>query len=352
MHLIDHNGLGGAQRLLVGIVRQYPQQQVIPLRIKLPALFSPAARQSDAYWRRTFLSTLVVSGQIRYILEKQNVEILHCHLQASWMAGVFLSRFCEQKGIGLLFHEHNPYVIHSPIYRRLVRLAGKAGKIIAVSEHIRQQLIDCGVPAQQVYLLPNYVDAQDFAISPSESINPLFKKGANRILGFTGRIVKEKGWVYALQVLEALADMPLELWFAGTGGEENKARRWVKKHGLQARVRFLGFVQEMGTFYRTIDILIHPALEEPFGLAPLEAQACGVAVVAFQFQGSVELFGEDSARLCPPGDINALVKATRSVLMDENLQRALISRGYINVRRFSPEKFFNGLEQIYRDVLP
>ena len=351
LHLIDHNGLGGAQRLVAGILKKYPQQAVIPLRIKQPGLFAPAAWQRDAFWRTTFLSNLAAIGQIRYFLEKQKVEILHCHLQASWMTGLTLRAFCERKGIALLFHEHNPYVFHSSVYRRLVKLAGKAGKIIAVSEHIRQRLMACGVPAEQVYLLHNFVDPQDFAMPSSTTADSFFAKGENRILGFSGRLVKEKGWIYALQVLEALGDIPLELWIAGRGKEENKAHHWVKVHGLAERVRFLGFVQEMGAFYRALDLLIHPALEEPFGLAPLEAQACGVAVVSFQFQGSAELFGENSAWLCPPADIDALVDAIRSILGDENLRRDLISRGYINIRRFSPTNFYIGLERIYRDVL-
>ncbi len=351
IHLIDHNGLGGAQRLVAGIHRHYPSQQIIPLRMKMPSLFPYNIAQAQSFWQRTLISNLAVLWQVRSVLRQEKFDILHCHLQASWMAGLLLRRICTTKRVALVFHEHNPYASHSPIYRMLVRQAAQAGKIIAVSAHIRDQLIASGAAAQQIYLLPNFIDPQDLAESASGPAQRFVGSRENRILGFSGRLVRQKGWMYGLRVIEHFKSYPLELWIAGNGKEINKARNWVRKHGLTEQVRFWGFVKDMGNFYRALDILIHPALEEPFGLAPIEAQACGVAVVAFRFQGSAEVFGEDSAWLCPLGDINELINAVQRLLNDEDMRQDLIARGYVNALRFAPAPFFTKLERIYQDIL-
>ncbi|MFZ5808553.1 MAG: glycosyltransferase [Chloroflexota bacterium] len=348
LHLIDHNGLGGAQRLLRGILIHRPQDMVLPLRLKTPALFPASDFLSQAGWRHTYLNYFSVLPQVYRLIQAGSVDILHCHLQASFTVGLMLRRICAKKNIALIFHEHNPYMAHHAVYRRLVRAAGGAGLMLAVSPQTQGALISCGLPEERVVLLPNFIDVDQLRLSEKPSISMSQKQAGKWTVGFAGRLVVEKGWRYALEAIARLSSFPIELRIAGEGKEMAQAKRWVAERGLESRVRFLGVVTDMAAFYRSLDVLLHPAIEEPFGLSPLEAQACGVPVVAFCFAGSDFIFGTDSALLCPIGDVECLAEMLRQILMDISLREALIEKGKQNVQRFHPITFFDSLNEIYQ----
>lgn len=350
LHLIDHNGLGGAQRLLRGILKHRPQDTALPLRLKNPGLFPASIFVSQAGWRHTYLNYFSVLPQLYRLIHAGSVDILHCHLQASFTVGVMLRRISANKNIAMIFHEHNPYAPHKAMYRRLVRAAGRAGLMLAVSPHTQQALISCGLPEERVILLPNFIDVDQLRITEKPSISMSQKQTGKWTVGFAGRLVAEKGWRYALEAVARLSSFPIELRIAGDGKEMAQARRWVAERGLDSRVRFLGVVTDMAAFYRSLDVLLHPAIEEPFGLSPLEAQACGVPVVAFRFGGSDFIFGTDSALLCPIGDVACLAEMLRQVLMDVSLRKALIEKGKQNVQRFHPTAFFDSLDKVYQLV--
>ena len=350
LHVIDHNGLGGAQRLVSDILRYRPQDQFFPLRLKQPSLFIPNPNSSNAL-SRSQLNFFYALRQLYGYLQSGKFQILHCHLQASWLAGLLLRNTCAKKGIPTLFHEHNPYIAHTSLYKNLVRSAAKRGRMIAVSPYIQNELITVGVPENNIFLLPNFVDPTKFKPCQSKSSDLVQKNPSKIILGFAGRLNPQKGWQFAFQALKQLTSRPVELWVAGEGADEIKARHWVAQQELEEQIKFLGMVKDMPAFYQAIDVLIHPVVEEPFGLVPIEAQACQVPVVAFAFRGSEYLFQPGSAMLCPLGDSVALANAVENILDDPQVRQSLIQRGTQNAQRFSSTAFFQRLEKIYQQVL-
>jgi glycosyltransferase involved in cell wall biosynthesis len=76
-------------------------------------------------------------------------------------------------------------------------------------------------------------------------------------------------------------------------------------------VRFLGFVEQprLIRLYAAADVAVVPSREEPFGLAALEALACGLPVVASSVGGLTEYVDESVGRLVPPDNPGALAYA-------------------------------------------
>ncbi|MGB9639466.1 MAG: glycosyltransferase family 4 protein, partial [Anaerolineales bacterium] len=346
LHLIDHDGLGGAQRIIQGILRHRPQDQVLPLRHKLPQMFSSINGENLGICQGSLMNYPVSIWRLFKKLRSGEVDILHCHLQAAFIVGALMQPYCKRKKIPLVFHEHNPYATSSIWYRALVRHAARIGHVIAVSPFIYHTLSTSGVPVERLTLLPNFIDLRAGDIN---NTSPALREpqGVKGIIGMAARFVPEKGWEYAFQAIDKLRDAGVELWIAGVGKDLARAKRWVFDHNLQAQIRFLGVVEDMPQFYRSLDVLIHPALHEPFGLVPLEAQAYGVPVILFEYPGSRDIFTERSVVFCPPGDVNALVIAIRSVLQEEKVRQALIQNGYKNVERYRPTPYFEALENFY-----
>jgi D-inositol-3-phosphate glycosyltransferase len=91
----------------------------------------------------------------------------------------------------------------------------------------------------------------------------------------------------------------------GTGEDEASLRDIVKRLGLGSRVVFQGQVDgpTLAGLYRQSSLFLHGAVSEPFGIAPLEAIACGTPVIAHKSGGLTEFVNENCGRLIASLDV-------------------------------------------------
>jgi glycosyltransferase involved in cell wall biosynthesis len=129
-------------------------------------------------------------------------------------------------------------------------------------------------------------------------------------------------------------------------------RRAVVATRVAPYVRFLGFVPTatLKVFYRAATVFAFPSLYEGFGLAPLEAMACGTPVVASSVPSLVEAVG-DAAELVTPDNVFDIARGLRATLLDDSHRRNLKQAGYEQVKRFDWEKTGRAVLDIYREIL-
>jgi glycosyltransferase involved in cell wall biosynthesis len=148
---------------------------------------------------------------------------------------------------------------------------------------------------------------------------------------YCGRLDERKGLHTAVEALALLPpDATLEV--IGRGDPEYRARldSLVTRLGLDGRVRFDVAAREaLGDRYRASDVVVFPTIwEEPFGLVPVEAMACGTPVVATGTGGSGEFLADEAnCLLVPPADPAALAAAVTRLAGDEELCARLIEGG-------------------------
>lgn len=119
-------------------------------------------------------------------------------------------------------------------------------------------------------------------------------------LGMAARLEPIKGVAMAIQALALLRNhgRAVTLSIAGDGPERARLEALVAGLGVTDFVRFEGLVVDMGAFYRNIDLLVHPALREPFGQIAVEANAHGCPAVVAAVDGLVEVIAHDVTGLC------------------------------------------------------
>jgi glycosyltransferase involved in cell wall biosynthesis len=99
-------------------------------------------------------------------------------------------------------------------------------------------------------------------------------------------------------------------------------------------VTVTGHVADPATAYHAMDVFVHLGGPEGFGLTVLEALACGVPVVAYDWGAIPEVFG-DLVRLVPPRDVGAAVRAVATLLEDTAKRNDLVRTG----RRAAEQRF-------------
>ncbi len=128
-------------------------------------------------------------------------------------------------------------------------------------------------------------------------------------------------------------------------------RRAVVATRVAPYVRFLGFVpiDTLKVFYRAATLFAFPSLYEGFGLAPLEAMACGTPVVASSVPSLVEAVGE-AAELVTPDNVFDIARGLRNTLLDQAHREGLIRAGHEQAKRFNWEQTGRAVLDIYREI--
>jgi len=192
------------------------------------------------------------------------------------------------------------------------------------TEKARQSLIKEGVKKEKISLIRLGVDLERFR--PRKGIN------AQKItVLFVGRLVEEKGILDLYDAFKKVysVDKNLQLMIVGRGGLENKLKKMIREDGLE-KVIFLGeeSYQKMAAVYRRADIFVFPSKttktwEEQYGMALVEAMACGLPTVAYRSGAIGELIGKNGI-LVEENDIEGLAYNLRRLVTDRSLR---IKRG-------------------------
>jgi glycosyltransferase involved in cell wall biosynthesis len=120
---------------------------------------------------------------------------------------------------------------------------------------------------------------------------------------------------------------------------------------LPTGAHHLGYVDrdDLPALYGSATVLAYPSVYEGFGLPPLEAMACGTAVVGYDIAPLREVLG-DAAVLVRPADDESLARSLRALFADEDQRRELVGRGLARARRFTWAATAASTAAIYRQL--
>jgi alpha-1,3-rhamnosyl/mannosyltransferase len=259
--------------------------------------------------------------------------------------------------IHLRFPVRHRHVL-APLYARvMLRLAvRRARRLITVSESTRQDLVErLGARPERIRVIPNGVGPPfGPAEAPGASDPTLEALGVARpYFLFAGNPLPHKNLA---RLLEAFAGLPPALGRLVLVGIPPAARAAVDAllaaPGLRARVHVLAPVAPpvLVRLYQHATVVVCPSLWEGFGLAALEAMACGAPVIAAKRGGLPEVVG-DAGVLIDPLNVDALREAMYTLAGQEPLRAALRARGLARARAFSWRHVAEATVAVYREAL-
>ena len=189
-------------------------------------------------------------------------------------------------------------------------------RIIANSHRGKREIVDhYGYPADRIHVIHNGVDCERFRPPAERTVSQRVR------LLFVGTGFERKGLPFAIQALSQLPPH-VELKIVGKG-DVARYQRMASSAEVAGRIQFLGKDQDMPLLYQSADVLVHPAVYEPFANVCMEAMASGLPVVTSRINGVSEVIepGKNGAIIEKPEDIDALAAAIRPFL-DEKTRRS------------------------------
>lgn len=194
--------------------------------------------------------------------------------------------------------------------------------LIANTRGIAAYLMANGWSAERVHYLPN------FPTVAAAGAPALTEKRPDAPLALAlGRLHRNKGFDVLLEALARAAG--IHLWLAGDGPERAALERRARQAGVESRVRFLGWRDDVPALLAACDFLVVPSRHEPLGNTIVEAWAANRPVIASETAGPKELIvADETGLLVPPDDPRALALALDRLAEDVNLRRRLAAAGH------------------------
>ncbi|HEX4937740.1 MAG TPA: glycosyltransferase [Candidatus Kapabacteria bacterium] len=220
---------------------------------------------------------------------------------------------------------------------------------VGITKGICQHLIDGGMPAERVFNIPNFADERPVQPLPRDS----FDTPADRpLLVAAGRLHVNKGFDTLLHALQKVPDATL--WLAGAGPEEAALKSLCQQLGLNDRVRFLGWRNDVTTLMKTADVFVCPSRHEGLGSIVMESWAHECPIVATRSQGPGEVIeNEATGLLTDIDDVDQLAAALNRTLGDADLRDRLRRQAHAHYQaHYSKAVIVEAYHKLYTTIRP
>lgn len=227
------------------------------------------------------------------VIQQYKPDVIHTHAS---LAGRLAGKF---RGVKIINSRHCVEPVSAGLKGWIKKVVNNqlSHRIIAVSEAIHDNLLASGAVADKVILLLNGVKPIEAA--ENTEINGFKKKaGISKetfVIGYIGRLEPVKGTSFLTDVASQLlgkTDRPFKMVVAGDGSEKDLLYKLIKEKSLEDHIHCLGQVEDIQTFYSSIDVLINVSRSEGIPMSLIEGMSRGLPLVAFDVGSLHQLIHE------------------------------------------------------------
>ena len=309
------------------------------------------------------LSDLRALVGLHRLMRSWRPHIVHTHTAKAGLLGRLAARAAGVPTVVHTFHGHVLRGYFSPpktaLFRWLeTRLASVADALVAVSEAVKQDLVDLRIAsADKIHVVPLGLDLSHLAgaLPRGELRREEGIPETSPLVGMVGRLVPIKdvpGFLRAARIVRA-ARAEARFALVGDGEERLALESLCRELGLDGGVTFFGWRRDLAAVYGDLDVVVNASLNEGTPVALIEALAAARPVVATRVGGTPDLLGErgERGRLVPPGDPVALAQAILETLDQSEAARARALAGREHVlARHSVDRLVRDVDALYREL--
>jgi N-acetyl-alpha-D-glucosaminyl L-malate synthase BshA len=303
---------------------------------------------------------LALASRMAEVAESYKLDVLHVHYAiphsiAAMLAQQMVAKVRRLPYITTLHGTDITLVGVDPSYFPIAKFSiEQSNGITAISDYLRAETVEIfGVP-NEIRVIKNFVNCDLYHPDNEKKGAQAYAPNGEKLLIHLSNFRPVKRPLDCIRILaEVCKHVPARLLMAGDGPERGPAEQLARNLKVDRHVTFLGKQNHVERLIPLAHVLLMPSEMESFGLAALEAMACGVVPVATRVGGVGELItdGEDGY-LEAVGDIPAQAARVVALLTDDALHWKLAKAGRWNAgERFCTDRIIPQYEKYYRDVL-
>lgn len=306
---------------------------------------------------------LALANQMAQVAEEHDLDLLHVHYAIPHATAAFLARAIlgprSRLRVVTTLHGTDITLLGThPSFQRIVEFSINASDAVTVvSQYLGAETRAAFRIERPLEVIPNFIDPAVFhppRPRPDPELRRRLAAPGEFVLVHVSNFRPAKN---ALAVIEVFARvcrrLPARLLLVGHGPDVDRCAHRARILGVADRVVFLGEHTDVGRVLGAADLFLLPSRNEAFGLAALEAMACGVPVIASRIGGLPEVVEHGvTGLLFDPDDTEAMAAAAIRLLSDPAGHRRMSEAAAARAReRFDAARIVPRYEALYRRVL-
>jgi L-malate glycosyltransferase len=303
--------------------------------------------------------SLALASRTAEVARAQSLDLLHVHYAiphsiSAWLA----SQIVSERRLPFVTTLHGTDVTLvgvDPSYLPITRFSiERSPAVTSISQNLKDATVATfGIRPELIRVIHNFVNCDLYKPRPETKAKQEFAPAGEKILFHLSNLRPVKRILDCVRILAKVnQEVPCRLLMVGDGPDRGPAESLARELGLQDRVLFLGKQLRVNELLPVADLLLLPSEMESFGLAALEAMACGVPPVASRVGGVPEVVTDGvDGMLLPVADTDGMAQAAVSLLTNPAKHEAFAAAARRTAEeRFATTTIIPQYEDCYREL--
>ncbi|WP_026449899.1 N-acetyl-alpha-D-glucosaminyl L-malate synthase BshA [Aequorivita capsosiphonis] len=303
---------------------------------------------------------LALSSKLVDMVKLHKIELLHVHYAIPHAyAGYMAKKMLEEENIYIpmvttLHGTDITLVGNHPFYKPAVTFSiNNSDVVTSVSKSLKEDTIHLFNIKKEIHVVPNFIDIPKKINPFTECQRDLMAEPHERIITHVSNLRSVKRVKDVIEIFDRIQQkIPSKLIIVGEGPERESCEKLAAEKGIEDKVLFLGNSNEVDKILCFTDLFILPSEKESFGLAALEAMACGVPVISSNTGGLPEVNIDGvSGFLSDVGNVDEMAENALKILASDEVLNKFKKQAVESAMVFDTKKIVPLYEELYKEAI-
>lgn len=303
---------------------------------------------------------LALSSKLVDMVKLHKIEVLHVHYAIPHAyAGYMAKKMLEEEHIYIpmvttLHGTDITLVGNHPFYKPAVSFSiNNSDVVTSVSQSLKEDTLRLFDIDKEIFVVPNFIKVEKQGNTYTECQRDLMARPEERIITHISNLRPVKRIADVIEIFCRIQkEMPAKLLMVGEGPEKEMAEEMCIAKGIEDKVLFLGNSNEIDKILCFSDLFLLPSEKESFGLAALEAMACGVPVISSNAGGLPEVNVQGvSGFLSAVGAVDEMSDNAIAILKDPETLAKYKNQAKEEALKFDTKNIVPLYEAVYENAL-